>query len=352
MFESIINYFISFNDVPIIYHYCISPVVIGAIASLASSGMGLASQYFTNKKNRESVEESNDIIRQNNQFQQQAYLDEQKYNRELQERLFQREDTAYQRTADDLQEAGYSPLAINGTNNAGSVVGQAQMPELSGINPFQAESLNFGQLADIIGQADSRMLQERALDIQAAKNLSDKEQKELDRKEQARQADAKIELSIQQFSQTMDNAISQQKISNAREAKKLEMQKTQLENILQSSKLAEDKQHAEQAERELRQATGGRGSTRLYTDKAEYEEAITQWRQNYAEQLQQYAKKLTSATSKSEAGSASGGGGIATVASLNASSSHSTSESWLNLDESAKAELDSWLVKNPMPVHY
>jgi len=292
MFESIINYFISFNDVPIIYHYCISPVVIGAIASLASSGMGLASQYFTNKKNRESVEESNDIIRQNNQFQQQAYLDEQKYNRELQERLFQREDTAYQRTADDLQEAGYSPLAINGTNNAGSVVGQAQMPELSGINPFQAESLNFGQLADIIGQADSRMLQERALDIQAAKNLSDKEQKELDRKEQARQADAKIELSIQQFSQTMDNAISQQKISNAREAKKLEMQKTQLENILQSSKLAEDKQHAEQAERELRQATGGRGSTRLYTDKAEYEEAITQWRQNYAEQLQQYAKKI------------------------------------------------------------
>lgn len=351
MIQNIINYFNSF-ETDLIYLFSIAPVVIGAIASLASAGMGLASQYFTNKKNKDAADEANDIVRQNNQFQQNAYLDEQKYNRDLQERLFQREDTSYQRTADDLQKAGYSPLAINGTNNAGSVVGQAQMPELSGINPFQSESLNFGQLADIIGQADSRMLQERALDIQEEKNLTEKEQRELDRKESARQADAKIEVQTQQFKQNFDNMIKQQETTNKREAEKLQMEKDKLDNILQTSKLAEDRQHAEQAERELRQATGGRGSTKRYTDKAEYEEAITTWREQFAEQLSKYSDKLTKATSKSESGSLSGGGSVAMVAQANASSSHSNTESWSNLDESAKAELDSWLVKNPMPVYY
>lgn len=351
MLQLIINYFNSFNQ-NLIYQYSIAPIVIGAIASLASAGMGLASQYFTNKKNKDATDEANDIVRQNNQFQQNAYLDEQKYNRDLQEKLFQREDTSYQRTADDLQNAGYSPLAINGTNNAGSVVGQAQMPELSGINPFQAESLNFGQLADIIGQADTRMLQNRALDIQEEKNLTEKQQRELDRKEEARQADAKIEMSTTQFNQTMENVIAQQKITNERESKKLEMQQKQLDNILKNSELAEDKQHAEQAERELRQATGGRGSTKRYTNKEEYEESITKWRSEFADQLKNYADKLTKATSKSESGNVSAGGGISMVANAQASSGHSNSESWSNLDESAKAELDAWLAKNPMPVYY
>lgn len=351
MIQNILNYFNSFKSVNLIYQYSIAPIVIGAIASLASAGMGLASQYFTNKKNKDAADEANEIVKQNNQFQQQAYLDEQKYNRDLQERLFKREDTSYQRTADDLQNAGYSPLAINGTNNAGSVVGQAQMPELSGINPFQSESLNFGQLADIIGQADTRMLQERALDIQEAKNLSDKEQKELDRKESARQADARIEIQKQQFNQNFDNIIKQQETINKREAEKLQMEKDKLDNILQTSKLAEDRQHAEQAERELRQATNGKGSTKRYTNKAEYEEAITVWREQYAEQLNKYAEKLTKSTSKSESGNVSGGGSIAGFG-VNAGSAHSNSESWSNLDESAKAELEAWLTKNPMPVYY
>lgn len=142
----------------------------------------------------------------------------------------------------------------------------------------------------------------------------------------------------------MENAIAQQKVSNENEAKKLEIQKQQLENIINNSKLAEDKQHAEQAERELRQATGGRGSTKRYTNKEEYEEAITKWRSEFADQLKNYADKLTSATSKSESGNVSGGGSIAGFG-VNAGSAHSNSESWSNLDESAKAELDSWLAK-------
>lgn len=328
------------------------PEVVTAIGSLAAGGLNLASQYFTNKMNKQAMDEANEITKQNNAFQQQAYLDEQNYNRELQERLFQREDNAYQRTASDLQNAGYSALAINGTNNAGTVVGQAQMPELSGINPFQANSLDFGQLADIIGQADSRMIQQRALDIQEEKNLSDKEQKELDRKENARQADAKLDQSKNQFDKTMELKINEFKKTNEREAEKLQIEREKLNNILANSKLAETKQNAELAEKELRSATGGRGSTKRYTNKEEYETAIVAWREQFAEQLDLYSQALQSATSKSESGNVSAGGGISMVAQANASSGHSNSESWSNLDESAKAKLDAWLAKNPMPVYY
>lgn len=44
------------------------------------------------------------------------------YDMDLQQQIFQREDTAYQRTVNDMRKAGVSPLAMQGTNGAGEAV--------------------------------------------------------------------------------------------------------------------------------------------------------------------------------------------------------------------------------------
>lgn len=55
------------------------------------------------------------------------------YQHALQERIFQREDSAYQRTVKDMRAAGLSPLSMNGTNGAGEAIA-TQAPQ----NDFDA----------------------------------------------------------------------------------------------------------------------------------------------------------------------------------------------------------------------
>lgn len=61
---------------------------------------------------------SSDIDKRNLQFQK----DKLAYDKQLQQQIFQREDTAYQRTADDMRAAGLNPLSMNGTDSAGEVI--------------------------------------------------------------------------------------------------------------------------------------------------------------------------------------------------------------------------------------
>ena len=54
-----------------------------------------------------------DEQRQLNQFQMNEYLDKKDYDRALQERIFEREDTAMQRGLEDYMEAGFLFPAIS-----------------------------------------------------------------------------------------------------------------------------------------------------------------------------------------------------------------------------------------------
>ena len=82
-----------------------------AIGGLAQSA---ASVINTNKTNA-----SNEYINsQNLQFQREN-LD---YQKALQQRIFEREDSSYQRTVNDMRLAGLSPLSMNGTNGAGEAI--------------------------------------------------------------------------------------------------------------------------------------------------------------------------------------------------------------------------------------
>lgn len=109
------------------------------IASLIGGGMSLFSGLVGTGASQSVAQK--DISLQNayldeqkrlNQFQMDEYLDKKDYDRALQERIFQREDTAMQRGLQDYVDAGFSPLSALGQSaNAGSVVSTSSAPSLN-----------------------------------------------------------------------------------------------------------------------------------------------------------------------------------------------------------------------------
>lgn len=278
------------------------------IGSLIAGGLNLASQYMTNKFNQQMQEEANQITMQNNQWQQQfatderdwnraQYLDEQKYNRELQQTMFEREDNAYQRTKDDLLAAGYSPLAINGTNDAGSIVGNsshdtsASIPELSAINPFQAKSLDFGQFADILGQADAREIAKERNRIEEEKNLSDAEQKKLDREQRQSQFESKLDAEQKNFDAQLEELKNQHKLTNERENAKLDQKDKEINLLVSQSKLEESQARDKAMQEAVFRLTGFHGCAKYVPDE-DVEPMLEQWQNVLSQALEDRNKYL------------------------------------------------------------
>lgn len=149
----------------------LNPILIGAgiaaAAGLASTFgntlSGMRNTDKTNQANKDIARETNAVNKaiadQNLAFQREN-LD---YQKALQQQLFEREDTSYQRTVSDMRAAGLSPLSMQNTNGAGEVVStqalnndyQAQQSA-----PMQAYNPDFqlGFLGDIAqNYADQRL---------------------------------------------------------------------------------------------------------------------------------------------------------------------------------------------------
>lgn len=76
------------------------------------------------------------------EFENEFVMDESDYNKALQQQIFDREDTAYSRTVNDMMNAGLSPLAMTGTNDSGSVVGNMSPPSNNmDFNPMNAAGM-------------------------------------------------------------------------------------------------------------------------------------------------------------------------------------------------------------------
>ena len=84
----------------------LSPLVNG-FSSIAQTGLAAA-----------NYKQNYDTAQQNLQLQQDKF----EYDKALQQQIFEREDTAYQRTVNDMRSAGLSPLNMSGQNGVGSVV--------------------------------------------------------------------------------------------------------------------------------------------------------------------------------------------------------------------------------------
>lgn len=102
-----------------------------AIAAIATI-MGAIITGFISTNNTEKTNETNkEVANQNLEFQQEN-LD---YQKGLQEQIFDREDTSYQRTVEDMRNAGLNPLSMNGTNASGEAIATTPLN-----NDYKAES--------------------------------------------------------------------------------------------------------------------------------------------------------------------------------------------------------------------
>lgn len=111
---------------------------------------------------------SNDIAKQNMYMQ----AENTRYQRALQERIFQREDSAYQRMVSDVRNAGLSPLGLNGSQ-AGAPVGSEapqnhsqQMGALSAITNILSTVTNF---KSAIAEIQNKQAQTNFINSQAKK---------------------------------------------------------------------------------------------------------------------------------------------------------------------------------------
>lgn len=110
--------------------------------------------------------ENERINRENLAFQKEQF----EYQKALQQMIFDREDTSYSRTADDMRNSGLSLLSMKGTNGTGSVVPtQAPKKELTGINALPLITQMLSELnAFSVGQAqrDNIQAQTKALELE------------------------------------------------------------------------------------------------------------------------------------------------------------------------------------------
>lgn len=99
------------------------------------------------------------------------YIDNRDYQRALQERIFQREDTAIQRAALDAEKAGFSPLTVAGNGaSSGALVGSTYQAPASGQASFNViDTLGIMRgLQELQLAADANERAERQLDAQIA----------------------------------------------------------------------------------------------------------------------------------------------------------------------------------------
>lgn len=106
------------------------------IGQLAGSAISAGASLWNNQQNLKFQRENLD------------------YNKALQERMFNREDSSYQRTVADMRKAGISPLAMSGTNGAGEAI--ATTPMQSDLSGFaQAVSQLPSQLLSMKQQSEA-----------------------------------------------------------------------------------------------------------------------------------------------------------------------------------------------------
>lgn len=126
---------------------------IGLIGGLINNLFAKKNAENTNQANKEIAQETNnlnkEIADQNFAFQQ----DWNEYQKALQQQIFEREDTAYQRTAKDMMAAGLNPLSMQGTNGAGQIV-STTAPQ----NNFQAQQPAAMQQANLALDSMSTMI--------------------------------------------------------------------------------------------------------------------------------------------------------------------------------------------------
>lgn len=107
----------------------------------------------TNERIARETNASNERIAQENLKYQREL---QEYNKALQEKIFQREDSAYTRTASDMRSAGLNPLSMNGTNGAGEAIALSPLNNGYEEKPWNYQSMSpLDALSTVLGYSSA-----------------------------------------------------------------------------------------------------------------------------------------------------------------------------------------------------
>ena len=120
--------------------------VVGGVGSLVNG-------FQQNQIAKDNYNLNAQIAQDNLQFQK----DNLDYQKALQQQIFAREDTSYQRTVNDMRQAGLSPLSMSGTNTAGSVISTSapQRQSQDATNRINALNNSFNAVASSINTVNS-----------------------------------------------------------------------------------------------------------------------------------------------------------------------------------------------------
>lgn len=95
------------------------------IGGIAQAGASIFDTIKNSETANNNLNFQNEVFAQN-QKNWEANFD---YQKALQERIFDREDTSYQRTVNDMRQAGLNPLAMNGTNGSGEAIATSPLQQ-------------------------------------------------------------------------------------------------------------------------------------------------------------------------------------------------------------------------------
>lgn len=215
------------------------PIVAGALSGLFG-GLGSYAAQKSANRTQEQINEEN-----------------LEYQREFNQQVFEREDTAFRRAVTDAEQAGLSALAITGGAGAGGV---ASAPQVSGDNIRSAglagiaSALDYAQAAANIQQtlsqtkkteAETQDIGDNRQDMRQLISLRLQELTDLNRREAERLAFAYTELDVN-AKLGMDNLTNQYNIAVAEIQSRERLAGQQIE----ADRLMQDKSLTAQAERQ------------------------------------------------------------------------------------------------------
>lgn len=143
----------------------INPISSGSPLSALGGDYGLLSNptgAWDKFKNGDTNEVNSKIANQNLAFQREN-LD---YQKALQQKIFDREDSAYARTVQDMRNAGLSPLTMSGTNGAGEAIATTPLH-----NDYQHTDIGgFAMLSGILNTIQQLKKTQTEIDAQEIEN--------------------------------------------------------------------------------------------------------------------------------------------------------------------------------------
>lgn len=287
---------------------------LGTLISGVSNLFGSVGGLVSADKQHQLQLDTYALNKANIEWQQRQYLENRDYQRALQQTIFDREDTAYQRSVEDATSAGFSPLAALGnTANAGAVVssseapaGQLQAPQLAMGDAFRhmAESgTTFGsQLLTIAENANQRAFESEMFAQQVLAASKDREDKQLhewlmqDAQQQALK-DRDTAQHTYRLIEIESTALFQQAMQKAQQELQLKMQKSDqthqanMQNALLTHQA--NMQASEQAHQLQMQTDAQQHQTDLQNDAQQHQMDLQKSQQDYESD---YRVKTLSAT--------------------------------------------------------